>query len=117
MRLSPSFLGPFLPHFGQVYIIIVDRLLCYCKINQNHIIASKNHPIQSNHTNELFLFLKALIIADIPEVNKKNHNIISINFQNILGEQIVTIQKIIIIIDRDSINQKGRTCFHVTSFI
>lgn len=49
--------------------------------------------------------------ADIQAINKKNHNIISINFQNILGEQMVTIQKIIIIIDRDSISQNGRACF------
>ena len=56
-------------------------------------------------------------MADIPEVNKKNHNIISINFQNMLGEHIVTTQKIITIIARESINQNGRTCFHVISFI
>jgi hypothetical protein len=56
-------------------------------------------------------------MADIPEVNKKNHNIISTNFQNMLGEHIVIIQKIIIIIARESINQKGQTCFLVISSI
>jgi len=104
-------------HKAKIQIIIVQTSWDQEKINQNQIKASKNHPIQSTHTRELFLFLKALIIADIPEVSKKNHNIISINFQNILGEYIVIIQKIIIIVARESINQKGRTCFHVTSSI
>ena len=43
-------------------------------------------------------------MADIPDVNKKNQSIISINFQNIPGAHIVIIQKMITIIERDSIN-------------
>ncbi len=49
-------------------------------------------------------------MADIPEINKKNPNIISINFQNMLGAHIVTIQKIIIKIESHNINQAGRCC-------
>lgn len=86
-------------------------------MSQNQINANKNHPIHSSRTNWLFLFLNALITADIPAVNKKNHSIISINFQNILGEQIVIIQKMIIMIDSDSISQNGRACFVSALFI
>ena len=74
-----------------------------------------NPPIQSSHTNELFLFLNAFIIADTPVVNKKNHSIISINFQKILGEHIVIIQKIIITIDRPIINEYGQDCILLAS--
>lgn len=49
-------------------------------------------------------------MADIPEVNRKNHNIMSINFQNIPGAQIVTIQKIITMIDNPIITEYGQDC-------
>ena len=104
-------------HMAKIQIIIVHTSWDHEKISQNQIKASNNPQIQSNQTSELFLFLNALITADTPAVNKKNHNIISINFQNILGEQIVTIQKIIITTDNDSISQNGRACFVPELFI
>jgi hypothetical protein len=50
------------------------------------------------------------MMADIPDVNRKNHNITSINFQNMLGAHIVTIQKIITTIDNPIINEYGQAC-------
>jgi hypothetical protein len=55
--------------------------------------------------------------ADIQAINKKIHSIISINFQNMLGEQMVIIQKMIIMIDSDSISQNGRACLVSELFI
>ena len=79
-------------------------------ISTIHNNVSKNPPIQSSHDSSLFLFLNALMMADIPVVNRKNHNTISINFQNILGAHIVIIQKIITMMDKLINNQYGRAC-------
>ena len=95
---------------AKIQIMIVHTSSEREKISQNQIKANKNPQIQSNQTNSLFLFLKALITADIHEVNRKNHNIMSINLQNILGEQIVIIQKIITTIHKPIINEYGRDC-------
>ena len=51
-------------------------------------------------------------MADIPEINKKNPNIISINFQNMLGDIIVIIQNIIITIESPIISECGRDCMY-----
>lgn len=95
---------------ANTHIIIVHTSWEYEKINQNQSNANKNHPIQSNQTNELSLFLNALIIAEIPEVNKKNPNTISINFQNTPGAHIVIIQKIITTIANPIIKECGQAC-------
>ena len=95
---------------ANIHIIIVHTNCEYEKISTNQSSVRKKPQIQSNHANSLFLFLNALMIADIPVVNKKNHNTISINFQNILGAHIVIIQKIITMIERLIINRYGRAC-------
>ena len=97
-------------HRANIHIIIVHTNWEYEKISMTHNNVSKNPPIQSSRDNSLFLFLNALMMADIPVVNKKNHNTISINFQNILGAHIVIIQKIITMIDKLINNQYGRAC-------
>jgi len=107
-------------HRANIHIIIVHTNWEYEKINPNHNKANKSHPIQSNRVHSPFLFLNALMMADIPDVNRKNHNIISINFQNILGAHIVIIQKIITTMDNPIINEYGQVCilFHsINSFI
>jgi hypothetical protein len=50
------------------------------------------------------------MIADIHVITRKNQRIISTNFRNTAGEQIVMIPKIIIITDNDTSNQNGRDC-------
>jgi orotate phosphoribosyltransferase-like protein len=49
-----------------------------------------------------------LIIAAVHAKIKKNHNMMSMNFQKTPGQQIVIIQDIIIIIAKDINNQNGR---------
>jgi hypothetical protein len=95
---------------ANIQIIIVHTNCEYEKISTNQSSVRKKPQIQSNHANSLFLFLNALMMADIPVVNKKNHNTISINFQNMLGAHIVIIQKIITMIDKLINNQYGRAC-------
>ena len=90
-------------HKAKIQIIIVHTSWDHEKISQNQISVSKNPTIHKNHIDETFLFLKALIIADIHVITRKNHRIISINFRNMAGEQIVMIQKITIITDNDPI--------------
>ena len=97
---------------AKIRIIIVHTSWECEKISQNQIKASINPQIQSNHTIELTLFFNALIMADIPEINKKNPNIISINFQNMLGDIIVIIQNIIITIESPIISEYGRDCMY-----
>jgi len=64
-----------------------------------------------------FWFLIVLIIAAVHAKIRKNHRIMSINFQNTLGAQTVMIQKMIIMIAKENINQNGRDClvsvFHI----
>lgn len=96
-------------HNAKTQIIIVHTRWDFEKISQSQINANIKPPIQSNQTKSLSLFLNALMIADIPPVNKKNHNITSTMFQNKLGEQIVIIQKIIINIESHNINRDGHS--------
>ena len=56
-------------------------------------------------------FLKALIIQDIPEKNRKIHKIISKNFQNTLGKHIVIIQHNMRMKASEAINHTGHFCF------
>ena len=42
---------------------------------------------------------------------RKNHKMMSMNFQNILGEQIVMIQNIIMIVPKEISDQNGQVCF------
>ena len=58
-----------------------------------------------------FWFLNVFIIAAVHAKIRKNHRIISMNLQNILGEHIVIIQNIIMIAAKDINNQNGRACF------
>ena len=95
---------------AKIQIIIVHTSWDHEKISQNQIRVNKKPPIQSNQTNPLFLFLKALTIADIPDVNKKNHKIISMNFQNIPGANIVIIQKTVITMDNPIIREYDQDC-------
>jgi len=97
-------------HRANTHIIIVHTNWEYEKINPNHNKANKNHPIQSNRVHSPLLFLNALMIAEIPDVNRKNPNIISINFQNIPGAHIVIIQKTITAMDNPIINEYGQAC-------
>ena len=100
-------------HKAKIQIIIVHTSWDHEKISQIPINASKRPQIQSNQANSLPLFLKALMTADVPPASKKNQRMISINFQNMLGEQTVIIQKIIMKTESHSINQDGH-CWYVS---
>ena len=58
-----------------------------------------------------FWFLKVFIIAAVQAKIKKNQRMISINFQNKLGAQIVMIQNIIMMAPNEISNQNGQVCF------
>ena len=94
-------------HKAKIQIMIVHTRWDLENISQIQIKVIKRPPNQRSQTKSLSLFLNALITADIPPANKKNHSITSTMFQNKLGEQIVTIQKIIMKIESHNINQDG----------
>ena len=86
-------------------------------MSKNQIKINKNPIIHRNDIDLTFWFLNVFIIAAVHAKIRKNHRIMSINFQNILGEQIVMIQNIIMIAANDISNQNGRAClvsvFHI----
>ena len=80
-------------------------------MSKNQIKISKNPIIHRNDIDLTFWFLNVLIIAAVPAKIKKNHRMMSINFQKTLGQHIVIIQDMIIIIAKDINNQNGRDWF------
>ena len=78
---------------------------------------SKIHSIDANthitikHHIYFCSFLKALIIQEIPEKNRKIHKIMSRNFQNTLGAHIVMIPHKMRIQASPAINHTGHFCF------
>ena len=97
-------------HIAKSQIIKVQINWVREKISKNQSIVINIPKANKNQINWTFWFLTVLMIAEIPVRTRKNHKIISINLQNSSGAQITTIPKRIMIIDRDNINQKGRTC-------
>ena len=79
-------------------------------MSKNQIKISKNPIIHRNDIDLTFWFLNVFIIAAVHAKIRKNHKMMSMNFQNILGEQIVMIQNIIMMAANDISNQNGRVC-------
>ena len=75
-----------------------------------HSIDANTHMTIKHHI-YFCSFLKALIIREIPEKNKKIPKIISRNFQNTLGAHMVMIPHKIRIHASHAINHTGHFCF------
>lgn len=80
-------------------------------MSKNQIKISKNPIIHRNDIDLTFWFLNVFIIAAVHAKIRKNHKMMSMNFQNILGEQIVMIQNMIMIAAKEISNQNGQVCF------
>ena len=98
-------------HRANIQIINVHTNWDQEKMSKNQIKISKNPIIHRNDIDLTFWFLNVLIIAAVPAKIKKNHRMMSINFQKTLGQHIVIIQDMIIIIAKDISNQNGQVCF------
>lgn len=79
-------------------------------MSKSQIKINNNPIIHRNDIDLTFWFLMVLIIAAVHAKIKKNHNMMSMNFQKTPGQQIVIIQDMITNIAKDISNQNGRDC-------
>jgi len=98
-------------HKANIQIINVHTNCDHEKMSKSQIKINKSPIIPRNDIDLTFWFLMVLIIAAVHARIRKNHRIISMNFQKTPGQQIVIIQDIIIIIAKDINNQNGRDWF------
>ena len=78
------------------------------KMSKSQIKTNKNPIIHRNDIDLTFWFLNVLRRAALQAKIRMNHKMISINFQNMLGEHIVMIQNIMVMIANEINSQNGR---------
>ena len=104
-------------HIAKIQTIRVPTNCDREKTSKNQRIVIKTQKTNSSRINWAFWFLTVLMIAEIHVMIRKNQRIMSMNFQNIDGEHMVIIQKIIVMIEKPASNQNGRTCLFSFSAI